>query len=115
VLHTDSVCIPVVRELESDNLRNDKRILQRQSLIGFIDSGLQQTRSNSRLVFLRHSVGRRLAPVLVDAVLELDDGKIPDLERQRLVQEDRLQQWIVAPRLFPLLQLLCPALDLLHV
>jgi hypothetical protein len=35
-------------------------------------------------------LGGRLSPVLVDAVLELDDGEVAHFDRQGLVQEDRL-------------------------
>lgn len=58
---------------------------------------------------------RRLAPVLVDAILELDDSEVADLVRERLVQEDGLQQWVVAPCLLPLLQLFGARLDLCRV
>jgi hypothetical protein len=73
-------------------------------------------------------LGRSLPPVLVDAVLELDDGEVADFERQGLVQEDGLgnsqqlyestfgrtclEQWVEASRLLPFLQLLRSGLDL---
>lgn len=92
-----------MRELESDNLCNDQCILKRQSLVGLIDGAVQQTRANGGFVLFRDSIGGRLAPVLVDAILELNNSEVSDFERQRLVEEDGLEQRIEAARLLPLL------------
>jgi hypothetical protein len=99
--------IPVIGELEPGNLRNDQGILQRQTLVGFVDAALEQPGAYHGLVFLVYAtvvivrsgghawrgdevLGRRLSPVLVDAVFELDDGEVADLEGERLVEKDGL-------------------------
>jgi hypothetical protein len=99
--------IPVIWKLEPRNLRNDQGILQGQTLVGLIDAALEQPGAYDGLVLLVHTtvvfvrstrgvwrgdevLVRCLPPVLVDAVLELDDGEVADFEREGLVEEHRL-------------------------
>lgn len=59
------------------------------SLVLFVDStAMVLVWFSTRRVFV---LGSSLPPVLVNPVLELDDGEIADLERERLVEEDGLQ------------------------
>lgn len=107
--------VPFAWKLESNDFGDNQRVLQRQPRVGFVDGALEQAHAYGGLVLFCDGIGGRLAPVLVDAVLELDDGEVADLEGQRLVEEDGLEQGIVATRLFPLLQLLGARLHLLRV
>ena len=82
--------VPVIRKLEPHNLGDGEGVLQREPLVCFVGACLQQSAPYDSLVVLVHGIRRRLPPVLVDAVFELDDGEVADLEREGLVDEDRL-------------------------
>lgn len=61
------------------DLCRDEGIVQCESLVLLVEGTLQQTRAYRLLILGFDGMFCRLPPVLVDAVLEEDDGKKADL------------------------------------
>lgn len=62
-------------------------VQQGQARVGLVHGALELTCTDGRTVFLCDGIGGCFAPVLVDAVLQLDDGEVADLKGQRLVEK----------------------------
>ncbi|KAI6876497.1 hypothetical protein KC338_g263 [Hortaea werneckii] len=77
---------PVLWEFKSSHFCHDERILKSQPVISFVQTGIQESRPNDGFVVFGDSVQGGFTPVLVDAVFELDDGQIAELQRQTGVE-----------------------------
>ena len=62
-----------------------------------------------------NSLRRRLAPIFIDSILQLNDSKISDLNRKSVVQVCALQMLVIARTLLPLLQLFGASLYLIRI
>ena len=99
--------LPVVGILEADYFGNHESILQGKTMISLVDGAFEKPSAYDILVLLANwavlvldchylpevecLLRGRLPPILVNAVLELDDGEIADFERQGFVDKDRLR------------------------